>query len=102
MLEVRGDRLRRRRRSARRSWARSRSWTRSISPACRWCRSCRPAPPTALFLNGVGIPTYGIEPLFVDPDLGHIHGLNEYVSVKSLLDARAFLYDLVKIYSTQK
>ena len=55
-----------------------------------------------LYLNGVGIPTYGIEPLFMGPDLGHIHGLNEYVSVQSLMDARAFLYDLVKIYSTQK
>jgi len=54
------------------------------------------------FLNGVGIPTYGIEPLFVGPDLGHIHGLNEYVGVNSLLDARAFLYDLVKMYATQK
>jgi acetylornithine deacetylase/succinyl-diaminopimelate desuccinylase-like protein len=55
-----------------------------------------------LYLNGVGIPTYGIEPLFLGPDLGHIHGLNEYVGVQSLLDARAFLYDLVKIYATQK
>ena len=54
------------------------------------------------FLNGIGIPTYGIEPLFMRPDLGNIHGLNEYVGVNSLLDARAFLYDLVKIYSTQK
>jgi len=54
------------------------------------------------FLNGIGIPTYGIEPLFMGPDLGHIHGLNEYVGVQSLLDARAFLYDLVKIYATQK
>ena len=55
-----------------------------------------------LYTNGVGIPTYGIEPLFIGPDLGHIHGLNEYVSVKALLEARAFLYDLVKIYTTQK
>ena len=55
-----------------------------------------------VYLNGVGIPTYGIVPLFVGPDLGNIHGLNEYVGVQSLLDARAFLYDLVKIYSTQK
>jgi acetylornithine deacetylase/succinyl-diaminopimelate desuccinylase-like protein len=30
------------------------------------------------FLNAVGIPTYGIEPVFIGPDLGHIHGLNEY------------------------
>ncbi len=51
------------------------------------------------FLNAAGIPTYGIEPLFARPDLGHIHGLNEYVSVRSLLDCRAFLYRLVKIYA---
>jgi acetylornithine deacetylase/succinyl-diaminopimelate desuccinylase-like protein len=54
------------------------------------------------FLNAAGIPTYGIEPLFTGPDLGHIHGLNEYVSVKSLLDCRDFLYRLIKLYSEQK
>jgi acetylornithine deacetylase/succinyl-diaminopimelate desuccinylase-like protein len=54
------------------------------------------------FLNAAGIPTYGIEPLFAGPDLGHIHGLNEYVGVKSLLDCRDFLYRLIKIYSDQK
>jgi acetylornithine deacetylase/succinyl-diaminopimelate desuccinylase-like protein len=36
------------------------------------------------FMNAAGIPTYGVEPVFVGPDLGHIHGLNEYVGVKSL------------------
>jgi acetylornithine deacetylase/succinyl-diaminopimelate desuccinylase-like protein len=36
------------------------------------------------------------------PDFGHIHGLNEYVSVKSLLECRDFLYRLVKIYAEQK
>jgi acetylornithine deacetylase/succinyl-diaminopimelate desuccinylase-like protein len=54
------------------------------------------------FLNAVGIPTYGIEPVFIGPDLGHVHGLNEYVGVKSLLDGRDFLYRLVKIYADQK
>jgi acetylornithine deacetylase/succinyl-diaminopimelate desuccinylase-like protein len=54
------------------------------------------------FLTASGIPTYGIGALFVAPDLGHIHGLNEYVNVKSLLDSREFLYKLVKIYSDQK
>jgi acetylornithine deacetylase/succinyl-diaminopimelate desuccinylase-like protein len=54
------------------------------------------------FLNAAGIPTYGIEPLFAGPDLGHVHGLNEYVSVKSLMDCRDFLYRLIKIYSQQK
>lgn len=54
------------------------------------------------FLNAAGIPTYGIEPVFIGPDLGHIHGLNEYVGVKSLLEGRAFLYRLVKINAEQK
>lgn len=54
------------------------------------------------FTNAVGIPTYGVEPVFIGPDLGHIHGLNEYVGVKPLLDGREFLYRLVKIYAEQK
>jgi acetylornithine deacetylase/succinyl-diaminopimelate desuccinylase-like protein len=54
------------------------------------------------FLNAAGIPTYGIEPLFLGPDFGHIHGLNEYVGVQSLLECRAFLYRLVQIYADQK
>jgi acetylornithine deacetylase/succinyl-diaminopimelate desuccinylase-like protein len=54
------------------------------------------------YLNVVGIPTYGIEPVFMGPDLGNIHGLNEYVGVKSLLEGREFLYRLVKVYADQK
>jgi acetylornithine deacetylase/succinyl-diaminopimelate desuccinylase-like protein len=54
------------------------------------------------FTNAVGIPTYGVEPVFVGPDLGHIHGLNEYVGVQSLLEGREFLYRLVKIYAERK
>jgi len=54
------------------------------------------------FMNAAGIPTYGVEPVFVGPDLGHIHGLNEYVGVKSLLEGREFLYYLVKNYAEQQ
>ena len=54
------------------------------------------------FTSAVGIPTYGVEPVFLGPDLGHIHGLNEYVGVKSLLEGREFLYRLVKSYADQK
>jgi acetylornithine deacetylase/succinyl-diaminopimelate desuccinylase-like protein len=53
------------------------------------------------FLNAAGIPTYGIEAIFVGPDLGNIHGLNEYVNVKSLLQGREFMYRLVKAYAEQ-
>jgi acetylornithine deacetylase/succinyl-diaminopimelate desuccinylase-like protein len=59
----------------------------------------QPGATDGAFLNAAGIPTYGFEPVFVGPDLGHIHGLNEYVGVQSLLDGRAFLYRLVKIYA---
>jgi acetylornithine deacetylase/succinyl-diaminopimelate desuccinylase-like protein len=54
------------------------------------------------FTNAVGIKTFGVEPVFVGPDLGNIHGLNEYVGVKSLLEGREFLYRLVKIYADRK
>jgi acetylornithine deacetylase/succinyl-diaminopimelate desuccinylase-like protein len=54
------------------------------------------------FLTAVGIPTYGIDPLFLGPDFGHVHGLNEYVGVKSLMECRDFLYRLVKIYANEK
>jgi len=54
------------------------------------------------FLNAVGIPTYGIEAVFIGPDLGNVHGLNEYVSVKSLLEGRDFMYQLVREYADQR
>jgi acetylornithine deacetylase/succinyl-diaminopimelate desuccinylase-like protein len=54
------------------------------------------------FLSVSGIPTYGVNGLFMDPDLGFIHGLNERVRVQSLYDGRDFLYELVKIYAAQR
>jgi acetylornithine deacetylase/succinyl-diaminopimelate desuccinylase-like protein len=54
------------------------------------------------FLNSVGIPTYGIMPVFIGPDLGNVHGLNEYVNVESLLTGRDFLYELIQAYANQK
>jgi acetylornithine deacetylase/succinyl-diaminopimelate desuccinylase-like protein len=51
------------------------------------------------FFNVIGIPTYGVMPIFMGPDLGHIHGLNEYVSVDALMTGRSFLYRLIKDYS---
>jgi acetylornithine deacetylase/succinyl-diaminopimelate desuccinylase-like protein len=53
------------------------------------------------FLGAAGIPTYGVNGLFLDPDLGGIHGLNERVRVQSLYDGRDFLYELVKVYAAQ-
>jgi acetylornithine deacetylase/succinyl-diaminopimelate desuccinylase-like protein len=52
--------------------------------------------------SAVGSPTYGVEPVFVGPDLGHIHGLNEHVGVQSVLEGREFLYRLIKVYAERR
>jgi acetylornithine deacetylase/succinyl-diaminopimelate desuccinylase-like protein len=62
----------------------------------------QPGATDGVFLTSAGIPTYGIEPIFAGPDLGHIHGLNEYINVKSLLEGRSFLYRLIKVYADRK
>jgi len=60
-----------------------------------------PGASDAQFLNPAGIPTYGITGLFVDPDNGNIHGLNERAHIQSVYESRTFLYRLVKAYATQ-
>ena len=62
----------------------------------------QPGATDGVFLTAAGIPTYGIEAVFMRPDLGNAHGLNEYVPVKSLLEGREFMYRLVKVYAEQK
>jgi acetylornithine deacetylase/succinyl-diaminopimelate desuccinylase-like protein len=62
----------------------------------------QPAATDATFLNAAGIPAFGVSGMFYDPDLGHIHGLNERVRVQSVMEARVFLYRLVKTYAEQK
>jgi acetylornithine deacetylase/succinyl-diaminopimelate desuccinylase-like protein len=54
-----------------------------------------------IYLSAHGIPTYGVAGIFVDPDFGNIHGLNERVGVKALLDGRRFHYQLVKLLADQ-
>ena len=52
-----------------------------------------------LYLEAVGIPTYGAPGLWADPDLNGIHGLNERLEVQSLYTGRDYLTDLVKAYA---
>ena len=52
-------------------------------------------------LNEAGIPTYGLTGMFHDAEGSRAHGLNERIRVKSLLDGRRFLHEVVKIYSEQ-
>ena len=53
------------------------------------------------FLNAAGIPTYGASGMFVDPDGNGVHGLDERIRVRSLLEGRAFLYNLIKAYAAK-
>ncbi len=54
------------------------------------------------YLNPAGVPTYGISGLFEDAEGDYIHGLNERMRVKSLMDGRRFLYEVVKLYADAK
>ncbi len=54
-----------------------------------------------VFMGDVGIPTYGVAGFFYDPDLGHIHGLNERIGAKTLYEGRDYLFDLVQLYGHQ-
>ena len=51
------------------------------------------------FLNAAGVHTYGLSGMFHDAEGSHAHGLNERIRVKSLMDGRHFLYEVVKLYS---
>jgi acetylornithine deacetylase/succinyl-diaminopimelate desuccinylase-like protein len=51
------------------------------------------------FLNASGVPTYGLSGMFHDAEGSHAHGLNERIRVKSLMNGRRFLYEVVKLYA---
>jgi acetylornithine deacetylase/succinyl-diaminopimelate desuccinylase-like protein len=51
------------------------------------------------FTINAGIPTYGVNGMFRDPDGGGVHGLNERMRVRSLYEGHEFLYKLVKLYA---
>jgi acetylornithine deacetylase/succinyl-diaminopimelate desuccinylase-like protein len=52
-----------------------------------------------IFLEAVGIPSYGPPGGFGDPDGNGVHGLNERRAVASVYIGRDFLVDLVKDYA---
>jgi acetylornithine deacetylase/succinyl-diaminopimelate desuccinylase-like protein len=51
------------------------------------------------FLNASGVPTYGLSGMFHDAEGARAHGLNERIRVKSLLNGRRFLFEVVKLYA---
>ena len=54
------------------------------------------------FLTPAGIPTFGISGGFSDADGNGVHGLNERIRVKAVLDSPDYLHALMKIYADQK
>jgi acetylornithine deacetylase/succinyl-diaminopimelate desuccinylase-like protein len=51
------------------------------------------------FLNAKGVPTYGLSGMFHDAEGSRAHGLNEHIRVKSLMNGRRFLFEVVKLYA---
>ncbi len=54
------------------------------------------------YLNPAGVPTYGLSGMFEDAEGNRNHGLNERMSVRSLMEGRRFLYEVVKLYADGK
>lgn len=50
------------------------------------------------FLTAAGIPAYGVPGIWTGPEESGVHGFNERIRVKALLDGRAYLYDLIRAY----
>jgi acetylornithine deacetylase/succinyl-diaminopimelate desuccinylase-like protein len=51
-------------------------------------------------LRIAGVPTYGIQGIFIDRDDVRFHGRDERIPVQSFYEGQAFLYDLVKALSS--
>lgn len=49
-------------------------------------------------LIAAGVPTYGVPGILTDADGGNMHGRNERVRVRSLLQGRAYIHALLKAY----
>ncbi len=52
-----------------------------------------------IFLEAIGIPSYGPPGTFSDPDGNGTHGLNERLAVRALYTGRELLTELVKTYA---
>ena len=52
-----------------------------------------------IFLESIGIPSYGPPGTFGDPDGNGTHGLNEHIAVRAVYTGRDLLTELVKVYA---
>jgi acetylornithine deacetylase/succinyl-diaminopimelate desuccinylase-like protein len=49
------------------------------------------------YLRQAGIPTYGVQGIFIDRDDVRSHGRDERIRVQSFYEGQTFLYELVKV-----
>jgi acetylornithine deacetylase/succinyl-diaminopimelate desuccinylase-like protein len=52
-----------------------------------------------LYLRASGLPTYGVQGLFMERNDIRMHGRDERMSVQSFYEGQTFLYELVKALS---
>jgi acetylornithine deacetylase/succinyl-diaminopimelate desuccinylase-like protein len=52
-----------------------------------------------IFLEAIGVPTYGVPGPWFDPDGNGVHGLNERIEVRGVYVGRDYLFDLIKAYA---
>ena len=52
------------------------------------------------FLNAAGIHTYGLSGMLTPAEDNGAHGLNERMQVQALMEGRPFLYEVIRIYSS--
>jgi len=52
-----------------------------------------------VYLEAVGIPTYGVPGDWNNPDGNGVHGLNERLEVRALYAGRDYIYDLVRSFA---
>jgi acetylornithine deacetylase/succinyl-diaminopimelate desuccinylase-like protein len=71
----------------------------TIWPGVTFVPTMLPGYTDGKYLNPAGVPTYGLSGLFDDPEGNYEHGLNERMRVKSLMDGRRFLHEVVKLYA---
>ncbi len=55
-----------------------------------------------VFLEAIGIPSYGPPGLWSDPDGNGTHGLDERMEVAAVYSGRDYLTELVKVYLDQE
>jgi acetylornithine deacetylase/succinyl-diaminopimelate desuccinylase-like protein len=51
------------------------------------------------YLQAIGIPVYGVPGIWADSSFNGVHGLNEYISARSLFVGRDLMTELVKVYA---